>query len=85
MYIVSIYMDSKEFNSGFFLTIVGIITAFLSGLLVYCIKSKCSRCRLCYGLIEVDRNVQLETEEEKYEIEHGINPFSTKPDEETKK
>ena len=60
-------MDSKEFNSGFFLTIAGIITAFLSGALVFAIKSKCSRCRLCFGLIEVDRNVQLETEEEKFE------------------
>jgi len=78
-------MDSKEFNSGFFLTIAGIITAFLSGLLVYCIKSKCSRCRLCYGLVEVDRNVQLEMEEEKFEIEHGINPFATSKEEETKK
>ena len=77
-------MDSNEFNSGFFLTIAGIITGFLSGILIYMLKSKCSRCRLCFGLIEVDRNVQLEIEEEKYEIEHGRNPFSIQTNEETK-
>ena len=77
-------MNSNEFNSGFFLT-AGIITGFLSGILIYMLKSKCSRCRLCFGLIEVDRDVQLETEEEKYEIEHGINPFSATSDEETKR
>jgi len=74
-------MDSNEFNSGFFLTIVGILTAFLSGALVYTIKSKCSKCSLCFGLINIERNVEAEIEEEKFEIEHGINPFGN---EETK-
>ena len=69
-------MNSEEFNSGFFLTIVGILTAFFSGALVYTIKSKCSKCSLCFGLINIERNVEAEIEEEKFEIEHGLNPFS---------
>ena len=49
---------------------------FLSGALVYAIKSKYSRCSLCFGIIDIHRNVELEVEEEKYEIEKGINPFN---------
>jgi len=74
-------MDSNEFNSGFFLTIAGIITAFLSGALVYAIKSKCSKCVLCYGLINIERDVKTEADEERFEIEHGINPFGNNSEE----
>jgi len=66
---------NPDFNSGFFLTIAGIITAFLSGTLVYCIKSKCSRCTLCYGLIDIQRDVALEEKIEEAELEKGINPY----------
>ena len=30
---------------------------------------------LCFGLINIERDVKLETKEEQFEIEHGINPF----------
>ena len=66
---------NPDFNSGFFLTIAGIITAFLSGTLVYCIKSKCTRCSLCYGLIDIQRDVALEEKIEEAELEKGINPY----------
>ncbi len=66
---------NPDFNSGFFLTIVGIVTAFLSGTLVYCIKSKCTRCTLCYGLIDIQRDVALEEKIEEAELEKGINPY----------
>ena len=35
-------MNTVEFGGTFWLTIVGLISAFLSGALVYAIKSKCS-------------------------------------------
>jgi len=73
-------MDTNQFNGAFFLTITGVITAFISGALVYAIKSKCSRCRLCYGLIDIERNVELEEKFEEAELKNGINPF--KKDEE---
>ena len=66
---------NPDFNSGFFLTIVGIVTAFLSGSLVYCIKSKCTKCSLCYGLIDIQRNVDVEEKIEEAELEKGINPY----------
>jgi hypothetical protein len=39
------------------------------------IKSKCSRCSLCFGLIDIHRDVALEVEEEKFEIEKGLKPY----------
>ena len=66
---------NPDFNSGFFLTIVGIVTAFLSGSLVYCIKSKCTKCSLCYGLIDIQRDVDVEEKIEEAELEKGINPY----------
>jgi hypothetical protein len=68
---------NPDFNSGFFLTIVGIVTAFLSGSLVYCIKSKCTKCSLCYGLIDIQRDVDVEEKIEEAELEKGINPYSS--------
>jgi len=66
-------MDTKEFNGTFWLSALGIVTAFLSGALVYAIKSKCIECNLCFGLINVKRDVRTELEEEKLEIENGVN------------
>ncbi len=67
-------MDSKEFNGTFWLSCLGIITAFISGALVYAIKSKCTECNLCCNVIKIKRDVRVEIEEEKFEIEYGINP-----------
>jgi hypothetical protein len=66
-------MDTKEFNGTFWLSCLGIVTAFISGALVYAIKSKCIECNLCFGLISVKRDVNVELQEEKLEIENGVN------------
>ena len=66
-------MDSKEFNGTFWLSCLGIVTAFISGALVYAIKSKCVQCDLCFGAISIKRDVKTELEEEKLEIENGVN------------
>jgi hypothetical protein len=57
-------MDSKEFNGTFWLSCLGIITAFISGALVYAIKSKCTECNLCCNLIQIKRDVNAELQEE---------------------
>jgi hypothetical protein len=67
-------MDTKEFNGTFWLSALGIVTAFLSGALVYAIKSKCIQGDLCCGFFSIKRDVRTELEEEKLEIEIGINP-----------
>jgi hypothetical protein len=67
-------IDTKEFNGTFWLSCLGIMTAFISGALVYAIKSRCIECNLCFGLIQIKRDVNAELQEEKFEIENGINP-----------
>jgi len=64
----------STFNSVFWLSLsVGIFGC--SGVVLrYCIKSKCSDCSLCYGLIEIKRDTQAELQESEYEIDHGIRP-----------
>ena len=76
-------MNSDEFGSTFWLTVTGVTSAFISGALVYAIKSKCSRCSVCFGSIDIHRDVALEVEEQKFEIEKGLNPY--KAGEEDKK
>ncbi len=65
----------QNFDGTFLLSLTGILVGFASGALIYCIKSKCSKCFLCFGLINIERDVKLETDEQQFEIEHGINPF----------
>jgi hypothetical protein len=66
-------MDTKELNGTFWLSCIGIITRFISGALVYAIKSKCIECNICWGILTVKRDVNVELQEEKLEIENGIN------------
>ena len=65
-------MDTTEFDGTFWLSALGIITAFISGALIYAFRSKCIECNLCFGLISVERDVKAEIEEEKFSIENGI-------------
>ena len=39
---------------------------------MYAIKSKCSRCSVCFGFIDNQRDVAFEMEEQKFEIEKGL-------------
>jgi hypothetical protein len=36
------------------------ITGVVGNLVQYCYKSKCSKISVCFGLIEIDRNIQKE-------------------------
>jgi hypothetical protein len=69
-------MNSNTFDSTFWLSITTLIVSFLSGAIIFCLKSKCKDCNICFGLIRVSRDVELEVEEEKHEIEAGIDPYS---------
>jgi len=66
----------QNFDGTFWLSLSGIIVGFVSGALVYCIKSKCSKCSLCFGIIDVQRDVALEEKIEEVELEKGMNPYS---------
>ena len=66
----------QSFDGTFWLSLSGILVGFVSGALIYCIKSKCSKCSLCFGLIHVERDVELEEKFEEAELGRGINPFA---------
>ena len=44
----------------------------------YCLKSKSDNINLCFGLITVHRNVELEAQEEMKEMELGIKDDESK-------
>jgi hypothetical protein len=63
---------TTEFNGAFFLSIATMVFGFLGLSIKYCLKSKCEDINLCG--IHIKRRVDLEIEEEKYEIDHTVKP-----------
>ena len=70
-------MDTNQFNGSFWLSMAGLAIGFLSLGIRYCLKSKCRRCSLCCGLFTIERDIPAELEEEKMELENGMNPYVT--------
>ena len=54
---------SKIFDSVTIITLSTIVFAFLGVVARTCFLSKCKKCSICYGLINVDRDVLAENEE----------------------
>lgn len=50
----------ETFNDIFFVTVISIIGGGLALALKFCLKSKCDNVNLCWGLIKVHRNTELE-------------------------
>jgi hypothetical protein len=48
------------FNGYFFLTLSGILVGFATIIVKNCYNSKCKKCNICCGLINIDRDVQGE-------------------------
>jgi hypothetical protein len=69
-------MDDSVFDSVFWITITGLVVSFLLGIINTCLKSKCRRCALCFGLIQITRDTEAEIQEEKNEIDNHINPYA---------
>jgi hypothetical protein len=63
----------QEFNGIFFLSLATILTGAFGLSVRYCLKSKCENFSLCFGLLNIDRRVDLEVQEHLREIELGIN------------
>jgi hypothetical protein len=59
----------QTFNSGFFLSLGAVIFGFLGVVIKTCYQSKCRQCRICYGMINVERDVEGE---EKFDITRPI-------------
>jgi hypothetical protein len=60
------------FDAVFFLTIGSLVCGEFALVIKHCLKSKCDNVNLCFGLITVHRNVELETEEEMKELELDV-------------
>lgn len=68
------------FNSVFWITLATILTGSIGLALKYCLKSKCRNLSCCWGFLIVDRDVDIEAQEEMKELEIGIrrNPSMLK-------
>ena len=64
----------------FFISLATILAGSFGLAVRYCLKSKCEHFALCFGLISIDRRVDLEVQEHIREIELGVQQ-----DEEEKK
>ena len=64
--------DWKSIYDGVFFISIATILAGSFGLAVrYCLKSKCEKFSICFGLFEIKRRVDLEVQEEMAQIEMG--------------
>ena len=62
----------NTYDGTFFITLTTIIIGFLGLSVRYCLKSKCSKFKCCFGLIDIDRTVELEND-----IENNIDELNT--------
>jgi hypothetical protein len=63
----------ETFDGIFFITVITIITAFFGVVLRFCLRSKCGEINMCWGCLKINRNVELEQEEEMKAMELGMN------------
>ena len=57
------------------ITLLSLISLCFGFILLICkmiYKSKCVECEICFGLFKIKRDVKIELEKEKYDIEHNI-------------
>ena len=60
------------YDGVFFISLSTIIVSAFGVAVRYCLKSKCEHFSLCFGLINVDRRVDLEVQEHIREMELGV-------------
>ena len=63
----------ETFDSVFWITLVTILTGSIGLALKFCLKSKCRNFKCCWGLIDVDRDIDIEAQEEMKVLELGRN------------
>jgi len=52
------------------------LLTFVGTLSVLCLKSKCKKCNICFGLISVEQDIDGELEDEKIMIENRMDPHN---------
>lgn len=62
-------MDQNVFNGTFFITACTLVCGFLSLVVRYMVKSKCSDASICFGVVTIKRDTKSEVEFELKEME----------------
>lgn len=73
----------NTYDGTFFITITTIIIGFLGLSVRYCLKSKCSKFKCCFGLIDIDRTVELENDIENNNVELNTSTITEQPNDNT--
>jgi hypothetical protein len=60
---------TETFDSTFFLAVGSLVISALALTAKYCLKSKCEHFTICYGLLKIDRRVDLETQVDLQQME----------------
>ena len=61
------------YDGVFFITIATILAGSFGLAIKYCLKSKCEKFSVCFGIFEIRRRVDLEVEEEMAQMELGLS------------
>jgi translation elongation factor EF-1beta len=56
----------NEADGLFYLSMATLLTGFTLKLFSICLKSKCEDCNICFGLLNVHRNVVIEEKETEF-------------------
>ena len=79
IYRIDVMADFYDFNSTFWLSLATMIFGFFGACLAYGLRSKCSRMKLCYGCIDVTRDIDAEVELEETLGQQPIAPLLQQP------
>ena len=59
-------------DAVFFVSISGILAGLIKFTITYCLKSKCSDFSICFGLLKIKRDLNVEKEIEISQMEHTV-------------
>ena len=71
------------YDGVFFISLATILVGAFGVSVKYCLKSKCEHFSLCYGMIKIDRRVDLEVQEEIKALELGVYDAEDKEEQKT--
>ena len=73
----------STYDGVFFISLATILAGAFGVSIRYCLKSKCEHFSICFGLLTVDRRVDLEVQEHIRELELGVQDEEEKHDKDT--
>jgi len=63
-------MDTKTFDSVFWISFITIVSGMILKLASMCNKSKCKECSICGGRFKIIRDIDAEIKENHFELTH---------------